>query len=335
MRRLATAFVLICILVPGGIAASLWSLAHRDGPLRTGTDHVVSRGGVSSIARSLGEAGILPRGRMARLGFRIVTRLTASEGPLHAAELHFPAHVSMLGTLAILRHAAPVRHQLTIPEGLTSRQIAALIAHTPYLSGPVPEFAEGSVFPQTIDYERGVSRVQIVHRLQTLMRRSLDTLWAARDPGLGLANAEEMLTLASIVERETAAPQERPLIARVFLNRLARGMKLQSDPTAIYDLSAGLGVLDHPLTHEELHRPGPHNTYAISGLPAGPICSPGRAALEAVAHPAPGDMLYFVADGRGGHGFSSTLDAHNRKVGALRALRRGNRPSGPEPKERP
>lgn len=154
------------------------------------------------------------------------------------------------------------------------------------------------------------------------MRDTLDQVWHDRDPAVPLSSKRQLLVLASIVERETGLADERSRVARVFYNRLARSMPLQSDPTVIYDLSDHLGVLARALTHEDLAEPGPSNTYLHDGLPESAICSPGRAALEAVAHPAEGDDLYFVATGKGGHHFAASLSAHNRNVARYRASRK-------------
>ncbi|WP_438381961.1 endolytic transglycosylase MltG [Asaia sp. BMEF1] len=321
MKRVLLAFFVLLVLAGVGGTAALWHFAHRPGPLQNPVDHVVPHGSTIMIAHDLAGAGIIPNGRAAELQFRLLARLTKSDGALHAAELHFVTACSVLDVLNVLRHGTPVSHHLTIPEGRTARQITTLIAQDPLLSGPMPEITEGALLPQTIAYERGASRKQIVHRLETLMTQTLARVWAGRDSDPALKTPHELLVLASMVERETGDDAERPQVARVFLNRLSLGMKLQSDPTAIYDLSDGLGVLDHAVTHDELHMAGPHNTYEIAALPPGPICSPGLAALNAVAHPAAGDMLYFVADGTGKHGFSHDLHEHNQRVEALRMLK--------------
>ncbi|CDG39883.1 MULTISPECIES: endolytic transglycosylase MltG [Asaia] len=321
MKRVILALVLLLLLCPAGGAALIWHQVTQPGPLQAATDHVVPRGATAHITHDLAQAGIISPGTLSELSFRLAARATASHGALHAAELHFPAQASMLDVLYVLRHGQPVRHFLTIPEGRTARQIAIILQQAPFLTGDVPPLREGAILPQTVAYERDTSRARLVSRLETLMSETLARVWAGRDPSIGLTSPEQLLILASIVERETGIAAERPKVARVFLNRLAQGMKLQSDPTAIYDLSEGLGTLDHGLTHDELHQAGPHNTYVIDGLPPGPICSPGLAALDAVAHPASGDMLYFVADGTGGHGFSHDLHEHNQRVETLKALR--------------
>ena len=220
----------------------------------------------------------------------------------------------------ILRTAKPVEHHLTIPEGLTAAQIALLLDHAEATQGDTPVPPEGAVLPQTYAYEFGTTRAALVARATAAMDRALGQAWASRAPDLPLASAHDMLTLASIVERETAKSDERPHVAAVFLNRLRLGMKLQADPTAAYAASGGSGALNHTLTRADLDASNPYNTYQVAGLPPGPIDSPGVAAIQAVAHPANTDDLYFVADGTGGHVFARSVEDHNRNVAKWRAL---------------
>ncbi|HET8997573.1 MAG TPA: endolytic transglycosylase MltG, partial [Acetobacteraceae bacterium] len=241
-------------------------------------------------------------------------------GPLHAAELAFPAHASLRQVLAVLRFAPPVQHSLTIPEGLTAQQIAALVNAAPAATGHVAPPREGSVLPQTYDYTYGTARSALLARAGAAMTRALADAWADRAADLPLATPRQALILASIVERETALPAERPHVAAVYLNRLRLGMRLQADPTVIYAASDGAGALGHTLTRSELDSNDPYNTYRHRGLPPGPICSPGIASIQAVLHPAASDDLYFVADGKGGHLFARTLAEQDRHVAAWRAL---------------
>ena len=310
---LGIAFVLIMLL------AGARALYVRAGPLPHAQAIVVPRGPVSLAAASLQQDGALPPGPGASVVFRLAARLTRTNGPIRAGEFAFPAHASLRAMLRVLRTSPPVQHDLTIPEGLTAAQIAQRIAQAQALSGPTPVPAEGSILPQTYDFVRGTARAALVARMQQAMTRRVDAIWASRDPKAGLSNPDEMMILASMVERETARPAERPLVARVFLNRLRLGMKLQSDPTVIYAAAGGLGPLPRPLSRADLALDNPYNTYVVAGLPAGPICAPGVAALAAVAHPAASDALYFVADGSGGHRFSSSLPEHIRNVAHWRA----------------
>jgi UPF0755 protein len=278
----------------------------------------------------------MPRGSPLRLGevlqaegvirhaaaLRIAAQATVDEGPLRAGEFLFPAGASLRDVLTVLRTARPVQHRLTIPEGLTAAAIALLVERTETLAGDAVVPGEGTVLPDTYLHERGTSRAAVVERATRAMERALAEAWAARADGLPLANPQEMLVLASIVERETGRSDERARVAQVFINRLRRGMRLQSDPTVVYAASGGAGVLDRPISRADLDAQHPYNTYRIPALPPGPIASPGVASLQAVARPAAGDELFFVADGTGGHAFARTLEEHNRNVARWRALNR-------------
>jgi UPF0755 protein len=242
------------------------------------------------------------------------------EGKLHAGELAFLEHASLREVLQVLRTSKPVQHKLTIPEGLTAVQIARLLNKSEVLTGEIATPQEGAMLPQTYAFEFGASRASIVERASAAMQRTLDQAWASRAPNLPLTSPTEMLIVASMVERETARPEERPHIAAVFLNRLKKGMRLQSDPTVIYAASNGTGTLERPLTKVDLEIASPFNTYRANGLPPGPIASPGLASLEAVARPEDTQDLYFVADGTGGHAFAATLEDHLKNVAKWRAL---------------
>jgi UPF0755 protein len=280
---------------------------------------VVPRGSPQQVAAALRDAGIIDRPR----AFLAAVELTRGDRALHAGEFAFPAAASLEQVLTVLRTARPVQHRVTIPEGLTAARIALLLTRVDALAGEAVLPREGEVMPQTYDFERGASAESIVARGRLAMRRALEQAWAGRAPHLPLRDPAELLVLASIVERETARPDERPHIAAVFLNRLRLGMRLQADPTVIYAVSGGDGVFPRALTRADLEWPNPYNTYTSPGLPPGPIGSPGLAAIEAVAHPAVSDDLYFVADGGGGHMFARTLEQHQRNVARWRLHQEG------------
>ena len=303
-------------LVLGGRLAL--DFLHAPGPLDETRAVVIPRGGPTRLGEVLAEAGAIHHPVILRLA----AWATGSEGPLRAGEFLFPAAGSLRDVLDILRTARPVQHRLTIPEGLTAAAIAVLLERAETLAGDAVVPAEGSVLPDTYQFERGTPRAAVLERASRAMERALAEAWAGRADGLPLATPQDMLTLASIVERETGKSEERARVARVFINRLKRGMRLQSDPTVVYAASGGAGVLDRPISRADLDANHPYNTYRIAGLPPGPIASPGAASLAAVAHPARGDELYFVADGSGGHAFARTLEEHNRNVARWRALGR-------------
>lgn len=302
-----------------GLSAFLgWQTYTRLGPLSTDQDIVVPHGNYATSLEALQNAGVIPNDWWHSRIFLSAVVLTRQDGQLHAAELHFPAQASIKQTLWILRHGKPVQHKLTIPEGLTAWQIQALLQAAPLLTGDAPLPTEGSTLPQTYTYLRNSSRKDLMAHMQASMTQALKQVWAERESDLPLTTPQELLTLASVIEKETAQPDERPAIARVFYNRLQKNMRLQTDPTVIYALTQGKPPLDRPLTHADLQTPSAYNTYMNAGLPPGPICSPGSAALLAAAHPAKGDMLYFVASGTGGHNFAATLADHNHNIGLLR-----------------
>ncbi|MBB2206354.1 endolytic transglycosylase MltG [Gluconacetobacter takamatsuzukensis] len=315
----------LCLLLAvcaagGGVAAWGWWRYGAPGPAPESRAVVIPRGGLASTAAILQHEGVIAPGRISSLLFRTAVHLTRHDGVLHAAELEFPAHASLRDVLRVLRHARPVVHWLTVAEGLSAIQVAELIDRAPVLAGPsLPPPVEGGVLPQTYDYEWGTPRAALLGRMQAAMEMTLEAVWRDRAPLPEIPDRRTLLILASMVERETAIAAERPLVARVFINRLRLGMRLQSDPTVVYGINRGAGPLGHALTRAELDAPGAYNTYTLPGLPAGPICAPGRASLDAVAHPADSDALYFVADGSGGHAFASSLSEHNRNVGAWRA----------------
>lgn len=319
MRRGVLGAALAAAVLSGTVVggSQWWQDAMlRPGPLAEARAIVVPHGGTAQLAEALASDGLVDR----PLLFRAAARLTQGDGALHAAEFAFPAHASIRQVLAILRTAHPVEHQLTIAEGLTARQIVRVLALAEPMTGEAPTIDEGSVLPQTYDYEYDASRAGIVARAKAAMHRDLAAAWADRAPGLPLSGPRDALILASIVERETAKPAERPHVAAVYLNRLRQGMRLQADPTIVYLASNGAGVLDHDLTRAELDRDNPFNTYRSIGLPPAPICSPGLDSLHAVLHPAASDDLFFVADGTGGHVFSRSYEAHDTAVARWRAL---------------
>lgn len=315
MIRRVLLFLAAAIAMAAAAVFGATALFHRPGPLPAAREVVVPHGGTARVAAALAAERVVADPTL----FRIAALATRGAGPIHAAEFAFPPHASLADVLRILRTARPVQHELTIPEGLTAAEIARLLVRAEPLRGPLDVPREGGVLPQTYAYERGEKRQTLARRMEAAMATTLDEVWRTRDPGLGLRDPHELLVLASIVERETGLPAERPLVARVFLNRLRAGMRLQSDPTAAYAANGGDGSLDRRLTRGDLAFPNPYNTYEVTGLPPAPICSPGLASLRAVAHPAAGDALFFVADGSGGHVFAADLATHLRNVARYRA----------------
>jgi UPF0755 protein len=321
--KILAVLVIAAAAFAGGAAYWGHRLYTVPGPSRVGVTVVIERGvGTDAIARALFRAGVIAD----PLVFRLAARLQSAKRPLQAGEYAFPAGVSAKGALELMQSGKTVVRRLTVAEGLTWAEVKALLERAEGLMGRVESRpAEGMLLPETYHYSWGDRREQVLRRMQDAMSGMLANLWPGRSPGLPLLSPTEALILASIVEKETAIPAERPRIAAVFLNRLKRNMRLQSDPTVVYGLTGGNGMLGRVLTRTDLKTPTPYNTYLIDGLPPGPIANPGSASLEAVLRPAATDDLYFVADGSGGHVFARTLEEHNRNVARWRKV---NQPPG-------
>lgn len=301
-------------------AAAVLDLADRyqgPGPLPSATSIIVPKGAaVPQIAQLLEAANVIDE----PLIFRIAARLEGLDASLRAGEYCFPPGVSMQQALAMLRQGDTVVRRITIPEGVTSLQVVSLLSEAEGLEGEIPAVpVEGALLPETYGYSWGDERSDLIRRMSSALSATLDELWANRAEGLPLASPREAVILASIVEKETGLPEERPRVAAVFLNRLRLGMKLQADPTVTYAVY-GANAPPRPLTLADLQYPSPYNTYLVGALPPGPIANPGRASLHAVLRPAVSDELFFVADGSGGHVFARTLEQHKRNVARWRKL---------------
>jgi UPF0755 protein len=277
--------------------------------------------GLRTVADILEDAGAITSSDIFIWG----TRLSGAGNRLQAGEYRLVGPTSMAEIRDQLLSGETMQHRLTIPEGTTSRQVVALLAGTETLAGEIAEPpGEGTLLPETYYFSRGDDRAALLQRMRQNQQDLLDALWLERPADFPFPGVAEAVVLASIVEKETALPQERPMIARVFLNRLTRRMRLQSDPTVIYGRTAG-EPLGRPLRQSELDADNAYNTYVIRGLPPGPIANPGMASLQAVFRPAEGEYLYFVADGSGGHVFAATLEEHNRNVARWRRIERQRR----------
>ncbi len=268
---------------------------YGPGPLKVPADVVIPAGGTARVALVLAQAGAVT----SALAFRVAAWGTRKDGTIHAGEFLIPARSSIAQILQILRFGAPVQHQVTIPPGLTARQIAGILAAAPGLKGAVAVPAEGAVLPQTYNYTWGMQRSAVLARAEAAMGAELDAAWGGRDAVVPLANPREALILASIVQEESPAPAELPEIAAVYENRLVLGMKLQADPTVIYAASGGAVADGRGISRADLGNASAYNTYVHGGLPPGPICAPGAAAIAAVLHPAASGALYFVDTGKG------------------------------------
>lgn len=295
---------------------------HQPGPSSTAETVLIKPNtGVNQIASLLEREGVISDARI----FSIGVRAYGADSELKAGEYAIDARASMHDVMELLKSGKSVLYSLTIPEGRTVVEVFQRIQDTPELSGKLPDEMppEGSLAADTLRFTRGMDRTAVVEKLLEDQRELVDSIWERRDEGLPVKDKNEFVTLASIVEKETGIADERPRVAAVFINRLNKGMRLQSDPTIIYGLFGGQGKpADRPIYRSDIDKKTPYNTYQIDGLPPTPIANPGRAALEAVANPSQTDELYFVADGTGGHAFAKTLKEHNENVARWRKLER-------------
>src|ERR1700761_8669504 len=289
------------------------------GPLQE--DKVVNippRAGMTDIADILQREGVIDNNRWAFIGSVFALK---ARSDLKPGEYLFQKSASLRDVIGTIVEGKVVQHSVTIPEGLTSEQIVARLSDNDIFSGTVREIPrEGTLLPETYKFPRGTPREQVIGRMQQAQKRVLAEIWERRSPDLPIKTPEQLVTLASIIEKETGKADERSRVAAVFVNRLRQKIKLQSDPTIIYGLVGGKGTLGRPIKRSEIQQPSPYNTYVIDGLPPGPIANPGRASLEAVANPARTRDLFFVADGTGGHAFSDTYDVHQKNVAKLRSM---------------
>ncbi len=315
--------IVVAMVLAAGIAVIYGKRAFdAPGPVAESRSFLVRpNSGVGSIASQLEQQGIISDS----LIFQAGVRAYSGGETLKAGEYEIPPHASMRQVMSLLQSGRSIMHSLTIPEGLTVQQALRRVAEHEALSGDMPDEIppEGSLAADTQRFTRGFPRKEVVARMQQQQQALVEEIWATRAPDLPIADINEFVTLASIVEKETGIASERPHVASVFINRLRKKMRLQSDPTIIYGLFGGAGKpADRPIYQSDIEKATPYNTYVIRGLPPGPIANPGRAALEAVANPIDTDDLYFVADGTGGHVFAKTLDEHNRNVARYRAFMR-------------
>ena len=299
------------LLVAGGAFLYGASQFYGDGPLTEG---------LGSVATRLEEQGLIANRYVFQLGGRALERAAA----LKAGDFRIPAGASMEDILIELTEGNPIRYAVVIPEGWSSYEVLQRVNANENLVGEVAGLpAEGSVLPGSYDYVPGDTRQSVIDRMQAAMTTALADVWATRQPDLPIETPEELLVLASIVERETGVASERPQVAAVFVNRLREGMRLQSDPTIIYGITQGQAPLGRGLRRSEIEQVTDYNTYQIDGLPPTPIANPGIEALQAVANPDSHDYLYFVAKGAlpsEGHVFAETYAEHRQNVAQYRRI---------------
>ena len=322
----------VLVVTSVAVGAALYLGKQRfeaPGPLPEDKIVNIPRGlGIRDIAALLQREGVIDQPYVFMGGVLVLK----ARGGLKSGEYQFTREASLSDVVDTIIEGKVVQHALTFAEGLTSEQIVARLLESKSLTGQIKEIPrEGSLLPETYKYTRGATRAQIIERMQHDQKTLLAEVWEHRSPDLPLKTPEELVTLASIVEKETGRPDERSRVASVFVNRLKNKMRLQSDPTIIYGLTGGKGALGRPILKSEIEQPTPYNTYVINGLPPGPIANPGKASLEATANPARTKDLYFVADGTGHHVFSETYDQHQKNVAKLRAFERTEPPAAQTP----
>ncbi|TFI57155.1 endolytic transglycosylase MltG [Sphingomonas parva] len=308
------------LLVGAAIVAGLYFIQgwSASGPARAPVSVVIAPGSsLASAAEQLEDAGVIGSSQR----FLLQAKLFGGGAPIQAGEFEFPARASHSQVLAMLQTGKTLQRMVTVPEGLPSVLVHERLMNAPALTGDAPVPEEGSVLPDSYSYQRDEPRAAVLERMQKAMRDTLAELWPKRSPNSVVKSPEEAVILASIVEKETGKASERPMIAGVYSNRVRIGMKLDADPTVIYPITKGR-PLGRRILRSELQAQNGYNTYAMAGLPVGPIANPGRESIRAVLNPAETDALYFVADGTGGHIFASTLAEHNANVQKWYALRR-------------
>jgi len=321
-------FLMSCLVLIVLVACLASFLGNQkfeaDGPLEAAQTVVIKEGsGVNTITNQLISEGVIDGEAFGGLIFRNWVKVYRAQKSMKTGEYLIPAGASMREVMDTIRSGKGILHKVSIPEGLTVFQVFERLLKNEILEGGLPKElpAEGSLMPDTYPFQRGATREDVLKRMIEAQDKFLTSVWEKRIDGLPISTPEEMVILASIVEKETGKADERPRVASVFINRLNRGMKLQSDPTIIYGIFGGKGKpKDRPIYRSDIEKPTDYNTYTIPALPPGPIANPGRAALEAVANPSRTDDLFFVANGTGGHVFAKTLDEHNENVARWRAI---------------
>src|SRR5881227_2290500 len=309
--------IILVIALAGGLA---WSFGKHKfeaaGPLDREKIVNIPKGlGLRDIADLLARENVIDQ-PWVFIGGVLVLK---AKDELKYGEYKFGKQITLRETIETIVEGKVVQHAFTIPEGLTSEQIVARLAEVDFLSGNIREIPkEGTLLPETYNFPRYTTREQAIQRMQNAHRRVVQEIWERRSPDVPVKTPEALVTLASIVEKETGRPDERSRVAAVFINRIRQRMKLQSDPTIIYGLVGGKGTLGRPIMRSEIEQPTPYNTYVVEGLPPGPIANPGRASLEATANPARTKEIFFVADGTGGHAFAENLQQHQQNVAKLR-----------------
>ncbi|WP_095011752.1 endolytic transglycosylase MltG [Tsuneonella mangrovi] len=314
MKKLLPALALVAALALGWFAYGWY------GPAEVGKDttFIVADGStLTKVAHQLQDKGLIKSAD----SFLLRAKVFGGREPVQAGEFLIPKGASASSILDQFQSGDVIRRFVTIPEGMPSIMVYDRLMADPMLTGPIPVPDEGSVLPDTYNYERGESRIKVLARMQAAMTKFLAAAWAERGKDIAVKTPGQAVILASIVEKETGIESERKLVAGLYSNRLKQGMPLQADPTIIYPITKG-EPLGRRIRQSEIAAVNDYNTYTMTGLPTGPITNPGRESIEAVLHPAKTKALYMVANGKGGHWFADTLEQHNANVQKWFAIRR-------------
>src|ERR1700743_1238775 len=326
--------VLVLMIGAGGAYIYGKQKIEAPGPLQEDKGvNISARAGMTDIADVLQREGVIDNNRWAFIGSVFALK---ARSELKPGEYSFQKNASLRDVIGTMVEGKVVQHAVTIPEGLTSEQIVARLTDNDIFAGTVREIPrEGTLLPETYKFPRGTTRDQVISRMQQAQKRLVAEVWEHRNPDIPGKTPEQLVTLASIIEKETGKADERSRVAAVYVNRLRQRMNVQSEPTIIYGLVGGKGTLGRPIKRSEITAPSPYNTYVIDGLPPGPIANPGRASLEAAANPSRTRELFFVADGTGGHSFTETYDQHQKNVAKLRAMEKQIQNDTVEPDDPP
>ncbi len=306
--------LVVLAVLAGAAGFAGWIMATAEGPLAEDKIVNIEPGSTSDqIGQTLASEGVVDSGTLATLGISVVRQFFGLEPK--AGEYEFAARSSLIDVLRKIKRGQIVTYKVSIPEGFTTWQVLERLNANEVLTGDIETVpVEGELLPDTYVFTRGRTRQSLIDQMKTAQDRLMEKLWETRKDGLPFTTPEEAIILASIVEKETGKAEERAQVAGVFVNRLRKRMRLQSDPTIIYGITLGQGKLDRPIYRSDIRQKTDYNTYQIDGLPPTPIANPGRASIEAVLNPIDTDYVYFVADGTGGHAFAVTLDEHNANV---------------------
>lgn len=320
LLRLISVCIVLAIIAIGAVFYYGLQYFTNEGPLNEQKIVEIPEGSsLKSIAAKLAKEKVIHSPEI----FTTIVRIAEPNKTMKAGQYIFKENISPQAVFNKLEKGEIITYSLTIPEGLMTSQIIEIINNAPNMTGEIKsEIKEGELLPETYEYTHNYDRQKLVNRMKSSMQEVLDEAWQNKNDNLPIKSKEEALILASIIEKETGISSERERVSAVFINRLNKGMRLQTDPTVIYAVTKGDYVLERPLSRKDLQTQSPYNTYVNYGLPPSPIANPGKESIKAALNPTETNEYYFVADGSGGHKFSVTLSEHNEGVRQWRKFRK-------------